>query len=423
MIQKVSQHAFLWGVLVLLLAACNMPVGGELDSPTPDAATSTPLLLPTEASASISGLVWHDLCVVPDEGQPMPSQPPDGCVPAEGGGFGGNGMRDPAEPGIAAVVVSLGDGACPSTGLSTQETGLDGFFHFEGLNSGTYCITIDPGQPKNTQILVPGEWTSAPADSSGIVSLTIELRTGEESHSLEFGWDYQFLPPYEIPATETPEPSATPEPGATESQEPTAAPTDTQQASHPDLPSGDPDWKDAFANDDNWPLYDDDHIGFSIENNKLVMTAFNADWWDGWMVSWPNLDDFYLEGVFKTRECSGLDHFGLVTRSTKPDDAYIGYLFGVSCNGSYSLRSWDGEEFEKIVDWTSSPDIPSGSNQSYRLGFRAEGESIGLFVNGKRVAKIQDGRHADGKFGLFIGSVNTSNLKVDVEEMAYWTLP
>jgi len=422
MVRKISQHTLMWGVL-LLLAACNMPTGSELDQATLEVATSTPILLPTEASASISGLLWHDLCAVPDQGQPMPLQPPDGCLPAEGGGFRGNGMRDPGEPGIAAVVVSLGEGACPSTGLRSDETGPDGFFHFEDLGSGTYCITIDPGQPKNTQILIPGEWTSAPADASGMVSLTIDLRTGDESPSLEFGWDFELLPPYEMPVTETPEPSATPETHATQTPEPTAASTATQQAADPDLPSGNPDWRDGFANDNNWPLYDDDHIEFSIENNKMVMTAFNPDWWDGWMISWPDLGDFYLEGIFKTRQCSGLDHFGLVTRSTKPDDAYIGYLFGVSCNGSYSLRSWDGEEFDKIVDWTAHPDIPSGSNQTYRLGFRAEGETIGLYVNGKRVAKVQDGSHSAGKFGLFVGSVNTSNLKVDVEEMSYWNLP
>ena len=435
----VRKHKRWFGVLSFVLAgfvtACNMPVGslpGAATATTPP--TLTPIELPTIATLSFSGRVWHDLCALPGEGQAMPAEPPLGCVPVDGG-FQADGIREAEEPGIAGLEVALGLGPCPSMGFAAATTDGEGLFTFAGLEPRMYCLTVDPGHPQNAQILIPGGWTAGPADPSGLISVTIDLSGGAIPPALEFGWDYQFLPPYVALPTEAPSATATLEmtftPTATQdlTLTPSATPevtttiTPTPLSGDTNLPTGDPDWKDTFNSGANWPLYEDEHVRFAVKDGKAVMTALNADYYEGWMLTWPDLSDFYLEGIFKSGECSGLDRFGLMARSTAPNEVYVGYLYAISCDGRYSLRSWNGEKFNEIIPWTANEAIQIGANKTYRLGMRAEGSQLMLYVDGKRLAQLSDNAYTKGKFGVFIGAAQTANLKVEVEEIAYWTLP
>jgi hypothetical protein len=414
-------------MLILSLAACNMPVGSLFGGPSPTPLPSpTQIVLPPSVTGSIAGQIWHDLCAVPGEGQPNPEQPPDGCVAIEGDGYRANGLKEEGEPGIEGLEITLGVGACPSTGLASATTNSDGIFKFEELETGTYCMIVDPSHPRNSQILIPGEWTAGPADASSLISMTIDLTEGQAYMAQAFGWDYQFLPPYEPPPTETGVPSETPQP--TQMPSPTAesthspTPEGTASAQDPNLPTGNPAWRDPFDSGGNWPLYEDDHVGFEVNQGKAELTAFNPDFYEGWMLSWPDLSNFYLEAKFESGNCSGRDRYGLVARSSAPAEKYVGYLFGVTCDGRYSLRTWDGDQFEDLIPWTSSGLIQTGSGKTQRLGLWAKGDRLILYVDGKKLAETRDSTYSTGKFGLFVGSVETDNLKVKVDEIAYWTL-
>jgi hypothetical protein len=64
-----------------------------------------------------------------------------------GGGIANNGLQDGSEPGIPSVVVKLfaADGSGNPTGsvLGTQTTDANGWYRFDGLNSGTYVVVVD----------------------------------------------------------------------------------------------------------------------------------------------------------------------------------------------------------------------------------------------------------------------------------------
>ena len=53
----------------------------------------------------------------------------------------------------------------------------------------------------------------------------------------------------------------------------------------------------------------------------------------------------------------------------------------------------------------------------------ANGNQLSMYANGKLIGEFQDGSHREGRFGIFIGSVNTPDVKVLVDEIAYWDLP
>ena len=226
--------------------------------------------------------------------------------------------------------------------------------------------------------------------------------------------------------TETALPTTAPtavltEPAATATSPP--PPTPTLDANDPKAGLGEPAFYDTFTNGNNWPLYTDKHVSFEVKDSNLVMTAFNPDHYNGWILTWPVISDFYLEMTTKTQQCSGKDQYGTMIRAVKTDQGYIGYLYGISCDGHYSLRRWNGQKYVQLVDWTPSEHINSGSNQTNRIGLMANGNQFSMYANSKLIGEFQDDTHREGRFGVFIGSVNTPDVKVLVDEIAYWDLP
>lgn len=229
------------------------------------------------------------------------------------------------------------------------------------------------------------------------------------------------------PSEPSPEPSSTPTVTATETQPATDTPTPvltpTPLPSDPRALFGAPDFSDTFASSDNWPLFEDEHVSFEVARNRLIMTAFNPDGWDSWMLSWPSLEDFYIEMTATQERCSGLDRFGMMLRATPSTRGYVGYLLGISCDGRYSLRRWNGDRFVTLIDWSPSDRLNSGADQTNRFGMLAEGNRLGIYANGYLLEEISDDTHAEGRIGVFVGSVNTEDFTVRVEEVAFWELP
>lgn len=140
---------------------------------------------------SISGVVWKDRCLITggEGGEPMvlgrgcQGSPPN---------WTSDGIYEPSwEPGISGVLVDLGSGACPSTGLATSTTGSSGSYNFRGLSAGTYCVSIDLFDHDNQSDLIPGSWR-VPNSGSPVAQYTVSLLAGENRSGVNFGWLYQF---------------------------------------------------------------------------------------------------------------------------------------------------------------------------------------------------------------------------------------
>jgi len=225
-----------------------------------------------------------------------------------------------------------------------------------------------------------------------------------------------------LPSTSTPLPSKTQLPTDIPPTS-TTTPTPSQTPIDPAASLGDPTWKDDFTNGAYWPLYNDSHLKMVIQDGKLNMIALipnRKDPWDGWMVSQPLLTDFYLSVTASFGNCSGLDRYGLLARAAS--DAGHSYLFGISCDGKYSLRIWNGFKFIELIPWTPSEYIHQGFQQTNQLGFRAEETKISLFINGNLLTDLEDNTYSQGTFGLFIGAVETESFYVLFDEIAYWEI-
>jgi hypothetical protein len=225
-----------------------------------------------------------------------------------------------------------------------------------------------------------------------------------------------------IPSPQTPAETPTNTPNAlltpTQASTATQVPASTLPTSDPKLQLGNPSWVDTMDNGNNWPLGEDQYTRLDIQNGSLVLTAMSDV--DGWRMTWPKLEDFYLELTMKTGTCSGSDHAGMIVRVPSLDNPDRGYLFGITCDGRYSMRKWDSKNMTNLVRWTANAAIHSGSDQTNRLGLMAVGNKLAMYVNGIFLSEVQDDSFPEGGFGIFVGSDETQQFTIYVDEVAYW---
>ncbi len=218
--------------------------------------------------------------------------------------------------------------------------------------------------------------------------------------------------------TETAAVTATP----TMTMTPTVTPTSTLSDTDPALTLGTPDWVDNMDNGDNWPTGYNDYTSIEFSNGYMKLTS-ETDL-DGWRLSWPFLGNFYLEAKVQSPDCEGTDHYGLMFRVPENANANKGYLFGITCDGKYSLRRWDGTTMHYPVNWTTSDLIVKGQDVQNTLGVMAKGDTLALYINGQKVKELTDNGYLEGSFGVFVGSDNADdNVTVWVDQIRYWENP
>jgi len=218
-------------------------------------------------------------------------------------------------------------------------------------------------------------------------------------------------PEGEVAETDTPEPTSSP----------TVAPTATLADTDPALALGTPDWVDTMDDGDNWPTGVNKYTTIKFDSGYLKLTAETE--LDGWRLSWPFLGDFYLEASMQSPNCEGSDHFGLMFRVPAKADANKGYLFGITCDGRYSLRRWDGQTMFFPVNWTASDAINTGEDAVNKVGILAKGANLALYINGIKVKEVSDNAYLEGSFGIFVGSATTDDFTVWVDQVRYWVNP
>lgn len=88
--------------------------------------------------------------------------------------------------------------------------------------------------------------------------------------------------------------------------------------------------------------------------------------------------------------------YGVVCRRQANGDAY--YLL-ISGDGKYSIQKNLGDEFVRLVDWTSSDAIRRG-NATNRIRAVCDSSDLMLFANGELLAEVSDSAFFEGDIGL-----------------------
>jgi hypothetical protein len=184
---------------------------------------------------------------------------------------------------------------------------------------------------------------------------------------------------------------------------------------------GDPTWRDTFTNGNGWNLGEDSFSRAEVEDGKFILTGLSTT--DGWRLTWPEVQDAYLEATIGTKTCQGSDEYGLIFRVPDIHSADEGYLFGFTCDGRYFLRTWDGENMVALIPATAAAAVQAGSDKTNRIGVWMEGDDLSLYANGTLLREIENDMFTDsGGFGFFIGARQTENFTTESDEIAYWDI-
>ena len=189
----------------------------------------------------------------------------------------------------------------------------------------------------------------------------------------------------------------------------------------PALVLGTPNGVENFDNTNNWSNFDSACFTSRITGGQFVMTANGVAEFSCWEVSWPQLENFYIEtSQLMPQTCEPQDRFGMLFRA--PDNNR-GYLYGFNCAGQYSLTVWDGQATTSLVEPTNSAAILTTPGVINRMGFLAFGESISLYVNGVYLETITDYTFLDaGKIGYFVRAATENPFTVSYDQLRVWVL-
>ncbi|MDR3577510.1 MAG: hypothetical protein P4L50_26910 [Anaerolineaceae bacterium] len=207
----------------------------------------------------------------------------------------------------------------------------------------------------------------------------------------------------------------------------TPAPTATFVAGDPRSKQGTPSWVDNMTDDKYWPTGPTEDTDLNFTNGHMFLKALSGRF--AWrLATIGTYSDYYVETTAHFLACSGSDSYGIIFRVPDITTADQGYLYGITCDGKFFLRKWDGKIPPKghmtyIITDKTSPAILQGPNQTNRLGVMAIGSHLLFYINGKYVEDVQDTSYAKGYVGIFINEDNTPNMVVQVDQMAYWLDP
>jgi hypothetical protein len=229
-------------------------------------------------------------------------------------------------------------------------------------------------------------------------------------------------------ATATSLPSSTPLPPTETAMPPTEPPTETSLPPTPTPFSGDPalvlgrpTGLDSFDSANNWTLFDNACFKSEITGGFYVMSAKGLPQVSCWEVSWPVIQNYYAETLMQIpAACQAEDRFGLFFRS--PDNL-SGYLFGLTCDGRYSMTAWDGQTTTVLVEPTAHLAILTSPGQPNRLGVVASGGTYALYANGALLQVLQDYAFAEaGRLGYFVRAATETGFTVQYDSLAIWLL-
>ncbi len=228
------------------------------------------------------------------------------------------------------------------------------------------------------------------------------------------------------PRTRTPLPtwtvSVTPQPFPTRTPIPSITPTRATQKPGEGL--GTPTWMDEFESDDYWTLFDDECFKTDISGGKYIQAMKGAPAGACWEVTWPRIQDFYMETVARVPgDCAERDRYGIYFRGL---DTKRGYLFGVTCKQEYWLSFWNSktQTRDTLIDYTVDDKIKVGPGEVNKLAVQTTGDRIVLYINDIYLAEVYDSTYTlEGLIGLFIGAEITPDFTVEYDYLAYWSNP
>ncbi|HEY69629.1 MAG TPA: LamG domain-containing protein [Anaerolineae bacterium] len=179
------------------------------------------------------------------------------------------------------------------------------------------------------------------------------------------------------------------------------------------------------------------------QNGRFNITFPTRGWWT-WYSGSTELTNFYVDVVvYNGDQCADRDAGGLLYRFQQLYD--MGFLFGITCGGGYfsGYSEWPGATGPVCIFLNSVPTsmsdldcsglwthpiseyIDSGPGAANRIGVRALGQQITLYINGHHVDSLILPPYitVSGKFALYLGAGQADDASVSFDDLSIWFNP
>ncbi len=175
-------------------------------------------------------------------------------------------------------------------------------------------------------------------------------------------------------------------------------------------------FSDSFADENSgWEIgdYSGGRVGYW--NGTYYVTSL-GDGQTMWGVANRGFDDVAIKVRSQQVSAPGNDNndYGVICRANADGE---GYFFLISGDGYFAILRGDAnEQFENLIDWTSSTVINQG-NSANDILVTCEGDNLSLHVNGELLASVKDSRYSSGDIALTATSYEDTSTEIHFDDI------
>jgi hypothetical protein len=148
------------------------------------------------------------------------------------------------------------------------------------------------------------------------------------------------------------------------------------------------------------------HVDSSVEYaGGLAMKVFKTHYF---VSSTPNkraYQDIHIEVTIENKSAEDLATFGVICDKQATAEGY--YYFAISPNGEYGISKAAAGKDDVVLtnngNWSVSNWIPKNA-KTYKVGVDCGKGMLTLYVEGRKIASVQDDTYTKGAVGLFAWS-------------------
>ncbi len=231
--------------------------------------------------------------------------------------------------------------------------------------------------------------------------------------------------PSEFVSTDTPVPTITPQPSSTPEFSPTPQPTETIEPSatpeptETETPTPVPElvFQDDFASKSGWTKETGENYGFDfVDGGYQIFVKIKEV--PIWSVRTNTYQDVQLEVDAKQVDDTRGGYFGLVCRHTGGANFYA---FVIGSDGFYGIAKKGSGLFSFLKQGAVPPEANLSSDEPNRVRADCIGNTLSLFVNGVKVAEIQDKEYSQGDVGMVVGARSRGTVTVLFDSFAVFS--
>jgi len=180
--------------------------------------------------------------------------------------------------------------------------------------------------------------------------------------------------------------------------------------------SSDTLFSDSFADENSgWEIgdYSGGRVGYW--NGEYYVTSL-GDGQTMWGLANRGFDDVAIKVRSQQVSAPSNDNndYGVICRANADG---TGYFFLISGDGFFAILRGDAnDQFEQLIDWTSSNAINQG-NSSNEIQVTCDGENLSLQVNGELLASVKDSRYSAEDIALTATSYESTSTEIHFDDI------